>query len=173
MPVWCVLKMYNLFLITNRPFSRPAEWSSPRLKNLQPNMPDKVTYLTNHKKTGLAIFRKKKKTTGLVCGKHKRKGCLDRPECPAQPSWQPASVSKTKITRRAARSLVSAARCAILSFIDYVDNGIGPRCLKSIRRNHFLGLKYGGSFLHPAMTLVGPCCHPLHVQSSPDCVRST
>ena len=55
------------------------------LKDLQPNRPDKATYLTNHKKTGLAIFRKKK-TTGLVCGKHKRKGCLDRPECPAQPS---------------------------------------------------------------------------------------
>ena len=55
------------------------------LTDLQPNRPDKVTYLANHKKTGVAIFRKKK-TTGLVCGKHKRKGCLDRPECPAQPS---------------------------------------------------------------------------------------
>ena len=55
------------------------------LKDLQPNRPDKASYLTNHKKTGPAIFRKKK-TTGLVCGKHKREGCLDRPECPAQPS---------------------------------------------------------------------------------------
>ena len=52
------------------------------LKDLQPNRPDKATYLTNQKRTGLAIFRNKK-TTGLVCGKHKRKGCLDRPECPA------------------------------------------------------------------------------------------
>ena len=26
MPVWCVLKMYNPFLITDGPFSRPAEW---------------------------------------------------------------------------------------------------------------------------------------------------
>ena len=26
------LKMYNPFLITDRPFSRPAEWSSPRLE---------------------------------------------------------------------------------------------------------------------------------------------
>ena len=55
------------------------------LKDLQPNRPDKATYLTNQKRTGLAIFRNKK-TTGLVCGKHKRKGCQDRPECPAQPS---------------------------------------------------------------------------------------
>ena len=46
------------------------------LKDLQPNGPDKATYLTNHKKTGLAIFGKKK-TTGLVCDKYKRKGCLD------------------------------------------------------------------------------------------------
>ena len=30
------------------------------LKDLQPNGPDKATYLTNHKKTRLAIFRKKK-----------------------------------------------------------------------------------------------------------------
>ena len=30
------------------------------LKDLQPNRPDKATYLANHKKTGLAIFRKKK-----------------------------------------------------------------------------------------------------------------
>ena len=64
------------------------------LKDLQPNRPDKATYLTNHNKTGLAIFRKKK-TAGLVCGKHKRKACLDRPESPAQPSGHPASVSKT------------------------------------------------------------------------------
>ena len=34
--------------------------------------------------------------------------------------------------------MVSAARCVILSFIDYVDNGVGPRC-PTIRRNHFLG----------------------------------
>ena len=34
------------------------------LKDLQPNRPDKATYLTNHKKTGLAIFRKKKKLLG-------------------------------------------------------------------------------------------------------------
>lgn len=26
MPIWCVLKMYNPFLITDGPFSRPAEW---------------------------------------------------------------------------------------------------------------------------------------------------
>ena len=43
-----------------------------------------------------------------------------------------------KITRQAAGSLVSAARCAILSFIDYVDNGMGPRFQKSTRRSHFL-----------------------------------
>ena len=66
------------------------------LKDLQPNRPDKATYLANHKKTGLDIFRKKK-TIGLVCGKHKREGCLDRPECPAQPSWHHASVSKIYI----------------------------------------------------------------------------
>ena len=30
------------------------------LKDLQPNRPDKATYLTKHKRTGLAIFRKKK-----------------------------------------------------------------------------------------------------------------
>ena len=30
------------------------------LKDFQPNRPDKATYLTNHKKTGLAIFKKKK-----------------------------------------------------------------------------------------------------------------
>lgn len=34
---------------------------------------------------------------------------------------------------------MSAARCVILSFIDYVDNGVSPRC-PTIRRNHFLGL---------------------------------
>ena len=36
---------------------------------------------------------------------------------------------------------MSAARCAILSFIDYVDNGMGPRCQKSIRRSHFYWLE--------------------------------
>ena len=46
-----------------------------------------------------------------------------------------------KITGRAAGSLVSVARCAILSFIDYVDNGMGPRCQKSIRRSHFYWLE--------------------------------
>ena len=34
---------------------------------------------------------------------------------------------------------MSAARYVILSFIDYVDNGVSPRC-PTIRRNHFLGL---------------------------------
>ena len=34
---------------------------------------------------------------------------------------------------------MSAARCVILSFIDYVDNGVGPRC-PTIRRKHFFGL---------------------------------
>ena len=34
---------------------------------------------------------------------------------------------------------MSAARCVILSFIDYVDNGVSPRC-PTIRKNHFLGL---------------------------------
>ena len=34
------------------------------LKYLQPSRPDKATYLTNHKRTGLAIFRKKKKLLG-------------------------------------------------------------------------------------------------------------
>ena len=53
MPVWCVLKMYSPFLITDRPFSRPEEWSSPRLERFAANRPDKATYLANHKKTGL------------------------------------------------------------------------------------------------------------------------
>ena len=35
---------------------------------------------------------------------------------------------------------MSAARCVILSFIDYLDNGVSPRC-PTIRRNHFLGLE--------------------------------
>ena len=34
---------------------------------------------------------------------------------------------------------MSAARGVILSFIDYGDNGVSPRC-PTIRRNHFLGL---------------------------------
>ena len=34
---------------------------------------------------------------------------------------------------------MSAALSVILSFIDYVDNGVSPRC-PTIRRNHFLGL---------------------------------
>ena len=34
---------------------------------------------------------------------------------------------------------MSAARYVILSLIDYVDNGVSPRC-PTIRRNHFLGL---------------------------------
>ena len=34
-------------------------------------------------------------------------------------------------------SLVSAAGCAILLFIDYVGNGMGPKCQKSTRRSHF------------------------------------
>ena len=54
MPVWCVLKMYNPFHITDGPFSRPAEWKlSSSWKILQPNRPDKATYLANHKKTRL------------------------------------------------------------------------------------------------------------------------
>src|SRR3954466_7432592 len=51
--------------------------------------------------------------------------------------WYLSNEPKTKVTRRAAGSLVSAARCAILSFIDYVDNGMGPRCQKSTGRSHF------------------------------------
>ena len=35
----------------------------------------------------------------------------------------------------------AAARCAILSFIDYVDNGMGPRCQKSTRMSHFFWLQ--------------------------------
>ena len=34
---------------------------------------------------------------------------------------------------------MSAARSVILSFIDYVDNGVSPRC-PTIRRNHIFGL---------------------------------
>ena len=33
---------------------------------------------------------------------------------------------------------MSAARCVILSFIDYDDNGVSPRC-PTIRRNHLFG----------------------------------
>ena len=33
-------------------------------KDLQPNRPDKATYLANQKEIGLAIFRKKKKLLG-------------------------------------------------------------------------------------------------------------
>ena len=47
-------------------------------------------------------------------------------------------LTQNKNNWGAAGSLVSAARCAILSFIDYVDNGMGPRCQKSITRSHFL-----------------------------------
>ena len=47
-------------------------------------------------------------------------------------------LTQNKITGRAARSPMSVARCAILSFIDYVDNGMGPRYQKSTRRSHFL-----------------------------------
>ena len=47
-------------------------------------------------------------------------------------------LTQKKLTGQAAGSLLSAARCAILSFIDYVDNGMGPRCQKSTRRSHFL-----------------------------------
>ena len=50
-------------------------------------------------------------------------------------------LTQKKITGRAAGSLVPTARCAILSFIDYVDNGMGPRCQKSIRRSHFYWLE--------------------------------
>ena len=95
LPVWCVLKMYIPFVITDSPFSRPTEWSSPRLERFAAQHAWQSGVLDKSQKTMLAIFRKKKKTTGLVCGKHKRKGCLDRPECPTQPSWHPASVSKT------------------------------------------------------------------------------
>ena len=35
----------------------------------------------------------------------------------------------------------------------------------------FYWLEIKRTSVHTAMTLVGPCCHPLHVQSSPDCVR--
>ena len=34
---------------------------------------------------------------------------------------------------------MSAARSVILLFIDYVDNGVSPRC-PTIRRNHIFGL---------------------------------
>ena len=56
--------MYNPFLITDRPFSRQPNEALLVLKDLQPNRLDKATYLTNHKKTGLAIFRKKNKLLG-------------------------------------------------------------------------------------------------------------
>ena len=36
------------------------------LKDLQPSRPNKATYLTNHKRTGLDIFRKKKTTSWSV-----------------------------------------------------------------------------------------------------------
>ena len=37
-------------------------------------------------------------------------------------------INQKKITGRAAASLVSAARSVILSFIDYIDNGVEPSC---------------------------------------------
>ena len=50
-------------------------------------------------------------------------------------------LTQNKKTGEAVGSL-SAARCAILSYIDYVDNGMGPRCQKPIRTSHFfIGLK--------------------------------
>ena len=60
------------------------------LKDLQPSRADKASrpwlgILQKNKKTGLAIFRKKKRL-GWSYGTHKRKGWLDRLECPAQPS---------------------------------------------------------------------------------------
>ena len=51
-----------------------------------------------------------------------------------------------KKTARPAGSLVSAARSVILLFIDYVDNGVSPRC-PTIRRNHFFGLIITRHFL--------------------------
>ena len=60
----------------------------------------------------------------------------------------PWSVAKTSInnnclflkkTARLAGSLVSAARSVILSFIDYVDDSVSPRC-PTIMRNHIFGL---------------------------------
>ena len=52
--------MYNPFLITDRPFLGQPNEALLVLKDLQPNRPDKATYLTNHKKTVLAIFKNKK-----------------------------------------------------------------------------------------------------------------
>ena len=58
------LKIYSPFLTTYSPFSGEAHFLLLTcllvLKDLQPNRPDKATYLANHTKTGLAIFRKKK-----------------------------------------------------------------------------------------------------------------
>ena len=48
-------------------------------------------------------------------------------------------LKNKKTTAQAAGSLVLAARWAILSLIDYVDDGMGPRC-QTIRRKHFFGL---------------------------------
>ena len=56
--------MYSPFLITDRSFLGQPNEALLVLKDLQPNRPDKATYLANHKKTGLAIFRKKKKLLG-------------------------------------------------------------------------------------------------------------
>ena len=46
-----------------------------------------------------------------------------------------------------------------------------PRCQKSIRRSHFYWLEIRWQLLAYYHDLGGPCYHPLHVQSSPDCVR--
>ena len=56
--------MYSPFLITVGHFLVQPNEAVLVLKDLQPNRPDKATYLINHKKTGLAIFKKKKKLLG-------------------------------------------------------------------------------------------------------------
>ena len=41
----------------------------------------------------------------------------------------------------------------------YAHNVVGPRCQENIRRKHFI---------FPYADMVGPYCHPLHVQASAD-----
>ena len=45
--------MYSPFVITDRPFFGQPNEAILVLKDLQPNRPDKATYLANHKKTRL------------------------------------------------------------------------------------------------------------------------
>ena len=110
---------------------------------------------------------------GWSCGERK----IEAWDRWATAQFKPCSVSiiTKKILIEQLRPRCQPILCSSLVYWLYAHNVVGPRCQQTTRRKHFLFLytnngvynKKWGTCLRTTMDMVGPYCHPLHVQSSP------